>query len=162
MRKRAPREAAMAVLFLSSFQGPGGAVAGEAGAAVSLVAALEVGAAALAAAAPRGVGRRSRMPLPEDERAAIEDAISRAEKKTSGEIVAVVTRVSSRYYGIGLMWPALVALTVPLPLILFTNWPMEPIHLIQLTVFALGVALLQWEPLRFAVVPKSVKHARAD
>src|SRR5262245_25591340 len=165
MRKRAPREAAMAVLVLSSFQGPGGAVAGEAGAAVSLVvalaAALEVGAAALAAAAPQGVGRRSRMPLPEDERAAIEDAISRAEKKTSGEIVAVVTRVSSRYYGIGLMWPALVALTVPLPLILFTNWPMEHIYIIQLTVFALGVALLQWDRLRFAVVPKSVKHARA-
>jgi len=95
------------------------------------------------------------------ERAAIEDAISRAEKKTSGEIVAVVTRVSSRYYGIGLLWAALVALTVPLPLILFTNWPMEHIYIIQLAVFALGVALLQWDPLRFAVVPKSVKQARA-
>jgi putative membrane protein len=101
------------------------------------------------------------MPLPEDERAAIEDAISRAEKKTSGEIVVVVTRVSSRYYGIGLMWAALVALSVPLPLILFTNWPVEHLYIIQLAVFALGVALLQWEPLRFAVVPKSVKHARA-
>jgi putative membrane protein len=31
----------------------------------------------------------------------------------------------------------------------------------RLVVFALGVALLQWEPFRFAVVPKSVKHARA-
>jgi putative membrane protein len=59
------------------------------------------------------------------------------------------------------MWAALAALTVPLPLILFTNWPVEYIYLIQLAVFALGVALLQWKPLRFAVVPKSVKHARA-
>ena len=101
------------------------------------------------------------MPLPENQRAAIEDAISRAEKKTSGEIVAVVTRVSSRYYGIGLMWAALVALSVPLPLILFTNWPMEHIYIVQLAVFALCVAILQWEPFRFAVVPKSVKHARA-
>jgi putative membrane protein len=73
----------------------------------------------------------------------------------------VFTRVSSRYYGIGLMWAALAALTVPLPLILFTNWPMEYIYLTQLAVFALGVALLQWQLLRFAVVPKSVKHARA-
>ena len=101
------------------------------------------------------------MPLPEDERAAIEDAISRAEKKTSGEIVVVVARVSSRYYGIGLMWAALAGLSVPLPLILFTKWPVEHLYIIQLAVFALGVALLQWEPLRFAVVPKSVKHARA-
>ena len=95
------------------------------------------------------------------ERAAIEDAISRAEKETSGEIVVVVTRASERYFGIGLMWAALVALSVPLPLILFTNWPMEHIYLVQLAVFALGVALLQWEPFRLAVVPKSVKHARA-
>jgi putative membrane protein len=73
----------------------------------------------------------------------------------------VVTDASDRYFGIGLMWPALVALSVPLPLILFTNWPMEHIYLAQLAVFACGVAMLQWEPLRFAVVPKSVKHARA-
>src|SRR5262249_24983301 len=39
--------------------------------------------------------------------------------------------------------------------------PMEHIYITQLAVFALGVALLQWEPLRFAVVPKSVKHVRA-
>src|SRR5262245_40260396 len=99
LHQHPPREARMAVQ--SSFQDPGGAAAGGAGeAAVSLVAlaaALEVGAAALAAAVPRGVGRRSRMSLPEDERAAIENAIFRAEKKTSGAIVAVVKRVSSRY-----------------------------------------------------------------
>lgn len=95
------------------------------------------------------------------ERAAIEDAIFRAEKKTSGEIVAVVTSASSRYFGAALMWAALVALTVPLPLILFTNWPVEYIYIAQLAVFALVVAFLLWEPLRYAAVPKSVKHARA-
>jgi putative membrane protein len=101
------------------------------------------------------------MPLPEHERTAIEAAISRAERNTSGEIVVVATRVSSRYYGIALLWAALAALSVPPPLILFTHWPVEYIYLIQLAVFALGVALLQWEPLRYAVVPKSAKHARA-
>jgi putative membrane protein len=99
--------------------------------------------------------------LPTGERAPIEEAISRAEKETSGEIVVVVTRASAHYFGIGLMWAALVALSVPLPLILFTNWPMEHIYIVQLAVFALCVAILQWEPFRFAVVPKSVKHARA-
>ena len=95
------------------------------------------------------------------DRAAIKDAICRAEKETSGEIVVVVTRASERYLGISLMWAALVALSVPLPLILFTNWPMEHIYMAQLAVFALGIALLLWEPFRFAVVPKSVKQARA-
>ena len=59
------------------------------------------------------------------------------------------------------MWAALIALSVPLPLILFTNWPMEHIYLLQLGVFALSVTLLQWRPLRFAVVPKWMKRARA-
>lgn len=95
------------------------------------------------------------------EQAAIEDAISRAEKKTSGEIVVVVTNASDHYSGIGLMWAALIALSVPLPLILFTNWPVEHIYFVQLAVFALSVALLQWQPLRFAVVPKWMKQARA-
>ena len=100
-------------------------------------------------------------PLNADERAAVENAISRAEKGTSGEIVVVVTKESARYFAIGVMWAALVALGLPLPLILFTNWPMEHIYLAQLVVFALGLALMQWEPFRFALVPKAVKRAQA-
>jgi putative membrane protein len=100
-------------------------------------------------------------PLNADERAAIKDAISRAEKETSGEIVVVVTSASARYLGIGVMWAALVALSVPLPLIWFTSWPVEHIYLAQLAVFALGIALIQWEPFRLALVPKSVKRAQA-
>jgi putative membrane protein len=96
-----------------------------------------------------------------DERAAIEDAISRAEKKTSGEIVVVVTSASARYYATGVMWAALVALGVPLPLIWFTRWPAEYIFVAQLALFALGLALILWEPFRFALVPKLVKRARA-
>jgi len=100
-------------------------------------------------------------PFSADERAAIADAISRAEKETSGEIVVVVTSASARYFAIGAMWAALVALGVPLPLIWLTKWPVEHIFLAQLVVFALGLALIQWEPFRFALVPKSVKRARA-
>jgi putative membrane protein len=129
---------------------------------VGLEEALVAAAVALAAAAPRVVGREGRMPhLREAGRTKVEDSISRAEKKTSGEIVVVVTNASDHYSGIGLMWAALTALSIPLPLILFTNWPVEHIYVVQLAIFALGVALLQWKPLRFAVVPKWMKHARA-
>jgi putative membrane protein len=119
-------------------------------------------AAVLAVEVPRVAGRRTKMqPLSEGERAAIEEAIARAERQTSGEIVVMVTRASARYFAIGLMWAALIALSVPLPLILLTNWPVEQIYAAQLAVFALGLALILWDPLRFALVPKSVKHAEA-
>jgi putative membrane protein len=100
-------------------------------------------------------------PLGAGERAAIEEAIFRAEKETSGEIVVVVTSASARYFAIGLMWAALIALSVPLPLIWFTSWPVEQIYLAQLAIFALGLALIQWDTFRFALVPKSVKRAQA-
>lgn len=100
-------------------------------------------------------------PLSREERAAIADAISRAELKTSGEIVVVVASASGRYFSIGVMWAALLALTVPLPLIWLTKWPVEHIYLVQLAVFTVGVLLIQWEPLRLALVPKGVQRARA-
>jgi len=96
-----------------------------------------------------------------EERAQIEDAITRAEEKTRGEIVVVVAAASGRYYGVALMWAALAALTVPLPLIFFTDWPVEHIYLAQLAVFALGVLLMQSERIRLALVPPGVKRARA-
>jgi len=95
------------------------------------------------------------------ERAAISQAISAAESKTSGEIVAVVAAASGRYYGYAIMWAALAALTVPLPLIFFTKLPVEFIYLAQLAVFAVAVLLVQWRPIRFALVPNGVGRARA-
>ena len=56
---------------------------------------------------------------------------------------------------------ALLALAVPIPLILLTNWPVEYIYLLQLAAFFLASVLFQWPPLRFALVPKSVKHPRS-
>jgi putative membrane protein len=100
-------------------------------------------------------------PFTTEERAVIADAVSRAESKTSGEIVVVVASASGRYFAIGVMWAALLALTVPLPLIWLTKWPVEHIYLVQLAVFAVGVLLIQWDPLRLALVPNGVKRARA-
>lgn len=95
------------------------------------------------------------------EQQAIAGAITIAEGKTSGEIVVVVARTSGRYFGIGLMWAALLALTVPLPLIFLTAWPVEHIYLAQLAAFAIGVAVIQCERVRLALVPVGVKRARA-
>lgn len=100
-------------------------------------------------------------PFSQQERAAIAEAIGHAEAKTSGEIVVVAARASSGYYAYGLMLAALIALIVPWPLIRFSKWPVEYIYLAQLAVFAACALLLQLEVLRFALVPKSIKRARA-
>jgi putative membrane protein len=100
-------------------------------------------------------------PFSANERTAIAEAISHAEAKTSGEIVVVVTHASDGYHAFALIWAALAALAVPLPLIYGTKWPVEHIYLAQLGVFALAAALTQCEPLRLALVPKGVKRARA-
>jgi len=100
-------------------------------------------------------------PFTAQDHAVIAGAITRAEKKTSGEIVIVVARASSSYRYFSLMCVALLALVVPLPLIHFTKWPIEYVYLLQLGVFGLGALLMQWEPLRVAITPASVKRSRA-
>ena len=62
-------------------------------------------------------------------------AITRAEAQTSGEIVVVVATASDGYRSFGVLWAALLALAVPLPLIFATKWPVEYIYLLQLLVF---------------------------
>jgi putative membrane protein len=94
------------------------------------------------------------------ERKEIADAITAAEANTSGEIVVVAASASGGYYANALMWAALAALTVPLPLIHTTQMPIEYIYLIQLGVFLIGAILTQWEAFRFAIVPAGVKRAR--
>jgi len=101
------------------------------------------------------------LPFTPDERTTIEQAINRAEKETSGEIIVVIATASAGYFAYALIWAALIALLVPWPLISLTDWPVEFIYLAQLAVFLLGALLMQWEALRFAIVPESVKRARA-
>jgi len=100
-------------------------------------------------------------PLTSEDEAQIAEAISRAEAKTSGEIVVVVAVASDGYRSFGLLWAALLALAVPMPLIFATKWPVEYIYLLQLAVFFFCLVLFQWEELRYDLVPKSVRRARA-
>jgi putative membrane protein len=97
---------------------------------------------------------------PQDE-ADIAAAITRAEAKTSGEIVVVVAIASDGYRSFGLLWAALIALAVPMPLIFATKWAVEYIYLLQLLVFLVLIVLFQLESFRYALVPKSVRKSRA-
>lgn len=95
------------------------------------------------------------------DRTRISRAITRAEKKTSGEIVAVVAASSDHYVFIPLLWAALAALAVPLVMFAATAWPPVHIYALQLAVFAVLAVCVQWWPLRIALVPRAVKRARA-
>jgi putative membrane protein len=97
----------------------------------------------------------------EADRKRIGDAITAAESRTSGEIVAVIAGESASYSHVPFMWAAMVALIVPFPFIFWTWWPIQHIYFLQLAVFAALVVILMYRPIRLALVPASVKTARA-
>lgn len=96
-----------------------------------------------------------------DEEDRISAAISAAERRTSGEIVAVVAAESGSYLYVPFLWAALAALLVPWPLVYFTWWPVQWIYLVQLAVFTFLVLALMPRQVRLALVPRSVLHERA-
>lgn len=99
------------------------------------------------------------MLVSKQDRETIADAIAEAEKSTAGEIVAVIAPSSGSYVYAAFFWPAIAALIMPLPFILWTWWPIQTIYLLQLLTFAaLTVLLLFVRPLRLALVPRSLKH----
>jgi putative membrane protein len=91
----------------------------------------------------------------------IADAITRAERTTSGEIVAMIAPESAAYLHGPFLWAALAALAVPWPFVFWTWWPIQHIYLLQLAVFAALVVVLMPRTVRLALVTRSVKHARA-
>jgi putative membrane protein len=97
----------------------------------------------------------------DDDRRRIAEAITEAERTTCGDIVAVIAPRSSSYLHVPVVWAALVALAVPWPFVFWTWWPIQHIYLVQLGVFAALVAVLMPLPVRLALVPRRVKHARA-
>ena len=88
-------------------------------------------------------------------------ALIAAERRTSGEIVAVIASESDSYSFVPFLWAALAALVVPLPLIVLTWWPIQWIYVLQLAVFAAGVAVLWSRTIRLALVPAAIKRERA-
>ncbi len=100
------------------------------------------------------------MPLfTREEEDRISAAITAAEIKTSGEIVAVVAETSESYHYVPFLWAALAALLVPWPLIHFTWMQVQYIYLIQLALFFVLLLLLWPKRVRTTLVPKSVLNA---
>ncbi len=91
----------------------------------------------------------------------ISNAISAAEKQTSGEILAVVATQSDSYLYVPFLVASLVALLVPWPLIYLTWHPVQYIYMVQLLVFAGIVALLLPGGNRLWFVPASLKRRHA-
>jgi putative membrane protein len=99
--------------------------------------------------------------ISEADRKRVAAAITVAEARTSGEIVAVIASESASYTYVAFLWAAVAALIVPFPFIYWTWWPIQRIYLLQLIVFAVLVALLMYRPLRLALVPASIKKEQA-
>jgi putative membrane protein len=96
-----------------------------------------------------------------EEQARLVSVISDVEDETSGEIVLVIAEQAGHYRAVPLLWALLAALVTPWPLIWLTMISISRIFLIQLAV-ALALSLvLSWPKLRFALVPRSIKHAQA-
>ena len=96
-----------------------------------------------------------------EEERRVSDAITQAERKTSGEIVVVVAARSDAYLYVPLLVAALVSLLLPWPLIFFTRLSVESIYLAQLSLFLILTALLLPLGVRTAFVPQRIKRLHA-
>jgi putative membrane protein len=100
----------------------------------------------------------------------IAQAIHAAERKTSGEIIAVAARQSDDYIHVPLHIAAAVALGVPfvMPLVArllpWSTVSMATVFLVQLIAFIVVALVLRIDALRYVVTPKSLmkKYARRN
>ncbi|SCY18562.1 TPM domain-containing protein [Microvirga guangxiensis] len=99
--------------------------------------------------------------ISEHDQQRISNAIHEAEKSTAGEIFVVVARQASAYRAIPALVALFMALVSPWPLIWFTDLGPTRIFTIQLAVAAALNGLLAWPPLHLALIPNSIKRARA-
>ena len=118
--------------------------------------------------------------LSEADREKVSAAISAAEAKSSGEIVAVATPLSDPYHDVGLHWALVPLFAVlawaawrPTALVwwydfLFGGWKPDPTLSQLLTLlmffaalkFTVALYILKWMPLRLALTPAATKHRR--
>ncbi len=96
-----------------------------------------------------------------DEEQRVSQAITEAERNTSGEIVVVVAARSDAYLYVPPLVGALVSLLVPWVLIYFSQLGLHTIYLAQLAVFVVVTTLLLPLPVRTALVPHFIKRRHA-
>ncbi len=118
--------------------------------------------------------------LNDEQHKIVSDAVGKAELTTSGEILTVLADRSDGYSDVVMVWAAALSFTamsifavVPVPFLnlwdsLIGGWSHEWTtgELASMTIglgliaFAATWAILQWDPLRFALIPAPVKTAR--
>lgn len=119
--------------------------------------------------------------LTPDQHKIVSDAVAAAEQHTSGEIVTVLADRSDGYGDVALLWAAIAAFTAmslfalfPQPFMDFWDslvggWLHEwttgelasMVICLGLVAFALMWLIQLWDPLKFALIPAPLKHARA-
>jgi putative membrane protein len=95
------------------------------------------------------------------DKARIAEAIRSAESKTTGEIFCVFAREAGTYRLAPIAWAAVVALLVPIPLILWTEWAARTVYVLQLVAFIGAAVGLSRPQVRFWIVPRRMKRERA-
>ena len=93
----------------------------------------------------------------------IAEAIAEAERRTSGELVAVVAHAADDYGSIAMLWPALAALL--LPAIVLTVRPATggwSLYLAQAGLFVVLALIAHLPPVHRALVPTVVKRRQAS
>jgi len=89
-------------------------------------------------------------------------AIAAAEARTKARFALVVVPASDRYQLYPIIWGAALALVVLCALALgLPRFDLRVATVIVLAVFVAVSLMLEWRPLRMAVVPKRIKHAHA-
>jgi putative membrane protein len=97
----------------------------------------------------------------EADRRRIAEAITAAERNTSGEIVAVIAGESASYLSVPFLLASMVALAVPWPFIFFTWFSVQSIYGLQLLVFGAVLAAALPRRVRFRLTPRSILTQRA-
>ena len=104
----------------------------------------------------------ARLPLTQEERARIHEAVAATEQRTSAVFALVIVPVSDRYVLFPLVWAAVLALLATGVAALL--WPELGIRIgfaIDAAVFAILAIIFDWLPFRLRIVPNSVKHSQA-
>jgi putative membrane protein len=101
------------------------------------------------------------MAISKDDRERIAAAIRAAEEKTSGEIVCVLAKSSSRGTALPVFIAAIVALALPWVLVASTALTVERVLAIQLLTFVLVAAFLCIPKIHVALMPRATRRAVA-
>ncbi len=102
------------------------------------------------------------MILNETDRTRIAQAVEQSEKKSSAEIVCMVSPSASEYRFTPVLWSSMIALMMPWPFWWFTQIDISRILLAQLVLFCALLFLLSHRRMRVWLTPKGVRRADVE